>query len=246
MDVRKPKLVRNWREFLKEYAIIVIGVLTALLAEQAVQSLEWHQKIDAAVADMNNELSAGDGPQAYSRIAIHDCVASRLDGLRSSIERGDRSTSHNLIANFWLPNRTWDSLAREAATASDVSAHLPHDRMLQYRIAYEMVPDMQRLAEKELADLGHLRALPATDGPLGTNEKLAELDAVEALKLDNDTFARESKFLLFRLRRMGLGLDRAFVERNIGAARAHYGNCVTSPHLGPATPGGAPASMPLD
>jgi len=34
--------------------------------------------------------------------------------------------------------------------------------MLQYRIAYEMVPDIQRLAEKELVDLGHLRALPAS------------------------------------------------------------------------------------
>jgi len=39
---------------------------------------------------------------------------------------------------------------------------MPHQRMLQYRIAYEMVPDIQRLAEKESVDLGHLRALPAS------------------------------------------------------------------------------------
>jgi hypothetical protein len=245
MDVHKPKLIRNWREFLKEYAIIVVGVLTALFAEQAVQSFEWHQKIDAAVADMNNELSAGDGPQAYTRIAIHDCVASRLDGLRASIEGGDRSTSRNLIANFWLPNRTWDSLAREGATASDVSAHMPHDRMLQYRIAYEMVPDMQRLAEKELADLGHLRALPATGGPIQANEKLAEFDAIEALKLDNATFTRESRFLLFRIRMMHIGLDRTFVERNIRAARVHYGSCITSPRL-PSTVGQTLSSVTLE
>jgi hypothetical protein len=246
MDVHKPKLVRNWREFLKEYGIIVLGVLTALLAEQAVQSFEWHQKIDAAVADMDNELGSGDGPEAYTRLAIHDCVSTHLDNLQASIERGDRSESRKLIDTLWLPNRTWDSLAREGATASDVSEHMPHGRMLEYRIAYEMVPDMQRLAEKELSDLGHLRALPTTGGPIGTDEKLVEDDAVEALKLDNDTFARESKFLLFRLRRMGLGLDRTFVERNVGAARAHYGNCITSPRLAPATPGGLPASMPLD
>jgi len=231
MEVHKPKLIANWRELFKEWGIIVLGVLTALLAEQAVQSFEWHQKIEAAVADMINELSAGDGPQAYTRIAIHDCVASHLDALRASIERGDRSTSRNLIAGFYLPNRTWDSLAREAATASDVSAHMPHDRMLQYRIAYEMVPDMQRLAEKELADLGHLRALPATGGPIETHEKLAELDAIEALKLDNATFTRESRFLLFRIRAMHIGLDRTFVGRNIRAARAHYGSCITFPRL---------------
>ena len=103
--------------------------------------------------------------------------------------------------------------------------------MLQYRIAYEMVPDMQRLAEKELADLGHLRALPATGGPIETHEKLAELDAIEALKLDNATFTRESRFLLFRIRTMHIGLDRTFVERNIRAARAHYDSCITSPRL---------------
>jgi hypothetical protein len=30
MDIHKPKPIHNWREFLKEYAIIVLGVLTAL------------------------------------------------------------------------------------------------------------------------------------------------------------------------------------------------------------------------
>jgi hypothetical protein len=122
---------------------------------------------------------------------------------------------------------------------------MPHDRMLQYRIAYEMVPDMQRLAEKELADLGHLRALPATGGPIQANEKLAEFDAIEALKLDNATFTRESRFLLFRIRMMHIGLDRTFVERNIRAARVHYGSCITSPRL-PSTVGQTLSSVTLE
>jgi hypothetical protein len=217
-----------------------------LFAEQAVQSLEWDQKIAVAVADMDNELGSGDGPEAYTRVAIHECISTHLDGLRASIDHGDRSQSRNLIDTLWLPNRTWDSLAREGATASDVSEHMPHGRMLEYRLAYEMVPDMQRLAEKELSDLGHLRALPATGGPIETNEKLAEIEAVEALKLDNDTFARESRFLLFRLRRMDLRLDRTFVERNVRAARAHYGTCITSPHLAPTAGGRGLNSVTLD
>lgn len=132
-----------------------------------------------------------------------------------------------------MPNRTWDSLARDAANTADVAAHMPHEQMFQYRIAYEMVPDMQRLAEKELADLGNLRALPASGGPLTTDEKLSETQAIEALKLDNDTFARESTFVLLRLRLMGIGLTRSFVEHHIRAAYAHYGACVTAPHLPP-------------
>lgn len=229
MDIHKPKLVTNWHELFKEWGIIVLGVLTALLAEQAVQSFEWHQKVNAAIADMDNELARGDGPQAYARLAIHDCVATRLDGLRTAIESGRRSDSRKLIDSFWLPKRTWDSLARESATASDVASHMQHDRMFQYRIAYETVPDLQRLADKELADLGTLRALPATGGTLDTAEKLTALEAIEGLKLDNDASGREARFLLNHLQRLKLPLDPTFVAQNMQEPRAHFGPCLKAP-----------------
>jgi hypothetical protein len=231
MDVHKPKLVHNWPELLKEWGVIVLGVLTALLAEQAVQSVEWHHKVEAAVADMNNELSLGDGPQAYARAAMHDCIAQRLDEMRGAIEHGDRAQSRRLIDAFWLPKRTWDSLARDAATASDVASHMPHEQMLQYRIAYNVVPDMQRLADKELDDLAHFRALPASGGPIETPEKLQEIEAIEALKLDNDAMTRESSFVLVRLKNMDLRLDRHFVARDVVDARSRFGSCVTTPRL---------------
>jgi hypothetical protein len=231
MHFHLPKPLHGWREFVGEVAIIVLGVLIALGAESAVQSIEWRHKVDAAVADMNNELSAGDGPEAYERVALHDCVAMHLNRVRAAVERADRADSRRLIDQFWLPNRTWDSLARDAANSADVAAHMPHERMFQYRIAYEMVPDMQRLAEKELADLGHFRGLPASGGPLATDEKLSEIAAIEALKVDNDTFARESTFVLLRLRMMRIGLTRSFVERDLRLAYARYGACVTAPRL---------------
>jgi len=226
MDIHRPKLSRNWREFLKEYGIIVLGVLTALFAEQAVQSIDWYNKVNTALADMDNELGSGDGPQAYAQMAMHDCVGTRLDAIRAAVEQGDRSRSRNLIGTVWLPKATYDSLAREAATASDVASHMPHQRMLQYRITYEVVPDMDRLADKELADLAHLRALPASGGQLETAEKLSEIDAIEALKLDNDAMAREARFLLNHLRMMNLPLDRAFVEFNLKQPRLRYRGCL--------------------
>ena len=246
MHVHLPKPMHGWRAFVGEVAIIVLGVLIALAAEQAVQWIEWREKIDSAVSDMNNELGLGNGPQAYGRLAIHGCVANDLIGLRASIENADRTAARQGIDRFWVPSRTWDSLARDEATAADIAAHMPHARMLQYRIAYEMIPAMQRLAEKELADTGRLRALPASGGPLTTDEKLAALDAVEALKVDNDTFARESRFLLIRMRMMDLRLDRNFVARNIREARDHYGGCLSAPHLPPLPSGGFVASLSLE
>jgi hypothetical protein len=226
MEVRKPKLVGNWRKLLKEWGIIVLGVLTALLAEQAVQSFDWREKVSVALADMNNELSIGDGPQAYVRLAIDKCVTSRLNSIREAVERGDRTESHELIAGLWLPHRTYDYLAREAATASDVSSHMPADQMLQYRIAYEVVPNMNRLAEKELADIGRLSALPRSGGPLETAEKLATNDAIEALRADNEEMTREARFLLNHVKTLGLGLDRASVQRNFAGAPPQYRACL--------------------
>jgi hypothetical protein len=233
MDMHKPKVVTNWRELLKEWGIIVLGVLTALLAEQAVQSIDWRHKVDAAVADMNNELGAGDGPQAYVRLAMHDCVAERLNDLRSTVEQGDRARSTALIDTIWLPQRTYDSLAREAATASDVTSHMPHERMLQYRITYEVIPDMDRLSDRELVDLSRLRALPRTDGPLETAEKLAATGAIEALRVDNDAISREARFVLQHMRLNNLQLDTAFVVLNVKEARPHYPACLAhAPNVG--------------
>ena len=227
MRVHGPKLFGNWRDFGREYAIIVLGVLTALLAQQAAESLNWTQKVAAAVADMDNELGSGDGPQAYARLAMHDCVAARLTNLRSAIEHGDRAAGVALIDTIWFPERTYDSLAREAATASDVASHMPHQHMLQYRITYEVIPDMDRLADRELVDLSRLRALPRNGGALETSEKLAAIGAIEALRMDNDAISREARFLLRHMRLNNLKLDRAFVTLNVNEARPYYPACLS-------------------
>jgi hypothetical protein len=230
MEVHKPKLVQNWRELVKEWGIIVLGVLTALLAEQAVQSIEWHHKVDAAIADMKNELSNGDGTQAYVRMAMHDCVESRLNAIRSAAEAGDRPRSRRLIDSVWLPNNTYDSLARESATASDVASHMPTATMMQFRIAYDVVPQLDRLADRELTDLARLRALPSTGGVLEASEKLAAINAVEALRMDNDTMNRDGDFVLMRLGLMNLGLQQPRLGHLLNEARAHYPGCLTNPH----------------
>ena len=48
MDIHKPKPWHGLREFLKEYLIIVVGVLTALGLEQVADMLHWRHKIDEA------------------------------------------------------------------------------------------------------------------------------------------------------------------------------------------------------
>jgi hypothetical protein len=53
--VEKPK--RNWRGFLKEYVVIVIGVLTALAAQQAAESWHWQGEVKEARAALHEKSS---------------------------------------------------------------------------------------------------------------------------------------------------------------------------------------------
>jgi hypothetical protein len=56
MDIHKPKPWHGLREFLKEYVIIVVGVLTALGAEQAVVTVHEHKIANEARESVRAEV----------------------------------------------------------------------------------------------------------------------------------------------------------------------------------------------
>ena len=56
MHMHLPKALHGWREFLKEYAIVVLGVLTALALEQAVASAHDRRLGREARAAIHQEL----------------------------------------------------------------------------------------------------------------------------------------------------------------------------------------------
>lgn len=222
----KRHLFSDWRDFGREYAIIVLGVLTALFAQQAAQSFDWKEKVQAALDDMDQELSNGNGPQAYVRLAISRCLDDRLREVRRTIQTGDRGAIRRAIAGIDLPLRTYNSFAREAANSADIAAHMPADRMFEYRIVYSLMPELDGLHRKELQDLAQLRSLPATGGPLGQEEKRAILAATENLILDNARVKRAASFTLRHMRDLGVGINRAQLQHNFADVPV-YNGCLT-------------------
>jgi len=78
VEIHKPKPWHNWREFLKEYAIIVLGVATALAAEQIAEKLHDRAKAAEARASIRAEISRNLGTMDW-RDATEACMAKRLD-----------------------------------------------------------------------------------------------------------------------------------------------------------------------
>jgi hypothetical protein len=100
MEIHKPKPIHNWREFLKEVGIIVLGVSIALGAEQAVEYFHWKNRIRDAAEAMRIELGVDDGPQAFTRLAIAACLDRQLDGLQGADLTGSFCTKRNVRTRF--------------------------------------------------------------------------------------------------------------------------------------------------
>src|SRR5690242_5226841 len=85
VEFHKPKPFHNWREFLKEYVIIVLGVATALAAEQAVEWWHWRGEVANARQVIATEM-AQNLVGAVMRLRTQGCIERRLDALTDILD----------------------------------------------------------------------------------------------------------------------------------------------------------------
>src|SRR3954466_15866791 len=84
------KPARGLRAFLKEYFVIVIGVLTALAAEQAAEWVHWRNEVAQARTALRAEI-APDSPAFARRIAYRPCMDRQIaeaDAIIADLEAG--------------------------------------------------------------------------------------------------------------------------------------------------------------
>jgi hypothetical protein len=131
-----PKGIHSWSDFFKEVGTIVLGVIIALAAEQAVESYNWRQQVGIVEDSLDDEL-ADSLFAAQERIKIADCQRHTLDRLD---ELADSSRGTLLIRNAPVTrNRLWGSSAWDAAVASGAIAHMPHDTRNTYAVLFSFV-----------------------------------------------------------------------------------------------------------
>jgi hypothetical protein len=231
MPKPSPKPWHDWRNDGRELAIVVIGVLIALLAQEVVQDWEWKAKVAAAERAMRHEMLWDNGPQLYQRAAMHPCAVQRLDAIRAAVEAGkSRGQVMALIDSYWAPYFSYDTIARDAANTSDVASHMPADTMDLYAIVYTQMAPMTRNSEREVSDLAQLQALSRSGGALTPAERDKVLSAVEALRGDDRLMWLVSGWTIPKLRELGpLDADRA--REMLADARDHYRDCVKPPPL---------------
>ncbi len=139
MDIHKPKPWHDLREFLKEYLIIVIGVLTALAGEQFVEALHWNHKVENAETALHNEL-AENVSFAAEQQALNNCGQRYADALEAAIVKNRPEVIARLYRNGSPSSgHSWRSETWVAALDAQIPEHLAPERARDYAVAFRLV-----------------------------------------------------------------------------------------------------------
>lgn len=200
VEIHKPKPVHNWPEFLKEYAIIALGVLTALAAEQTVEWLHWQSEVKIARQALAAEISINSGYFAR-RLAIGPCLKKQIGETKAvlaSLEAGKPPPPFTVYRHGMgsvLVDGEWQS-----ERASQTLTHFPRDELAAMSRYYAQLSDIRPWIQAESDAWGQLVSLknpPAGLGPsdfarlrgiLGMEERyvfLIELNSRRLLKISD-------------------------------------------------------------
>jgi hypothetical protein len=155
MHFHLPKPFNGWREFGKEYGIIVLGVLTALAFEQAVESLHWHSEVRETRAALRQEIAHDLG--ALKSLEIENgCIDQRLDALDRWAASGDRPLARPSRTPLLLTIR---SSAWEVAKTGQAASHFPLEERLSYARMYDLLSNQWTFIQSERAAWFRIDAL---------------------------------------------------------------------------------------
>jgi hypothetical protein len=144
-----PKPLHGWRAFAGEVGIIVLGVLLALGAQQAVEDWQWHRKADRATELLREEI-ADEYVEAAEAAITAPCVDRQLQGLETRLASADgRFQPAPSYAGtfgdvtFRSPNRVWSDDVWRSVVSDGVAAHLPDDLRIRLGKFYAQLEFMR-------------------------------------------------------------------------------------------------------
>jgi len=169
----KPKAVHGWREFLAEYAIIVLGVLTALTAEQVAEHLRWEGAVASGRDALHREL-AFDTAFMRDRLLIAPCVDRNIVSISAMIETAASTGGLPKTGELFKdPSRRVETSEWETERASQSLTHFPREERARLERDYDQISEIKVWEDQELDAWTRLAVLK--DGP----KRLGEADIAQ-------------------------------------------------------------------
>jgi hypothetical protein len=150
VESHKSKRWLHWRSYLKEYAIIVVGVATALAAQQAADWLRWESEVKTARAAIRAEMASTNLNLYAFRVAIAPCLERKWDEAQAAIAALETGRKAKPLAGFRTGLRSVLSDSEwQTARASQVLTHFPRSEMVLMSSYYSA---MQNQSEYLMAE----------------------------------------------------------------------------------------------
>jgi hypothetical protein len=232
MHIRQGKPLKKLGEFLSEIAIIVLGVLIALAAEQSVDNLNWSHRVRDAEDAMREEL-AQNNRDAYYRLATRPCALAKLGEIQASLVASrDRGAAVPPITPYLRPLRPWQSDAWESARALQITSHIRNSRLTLYSRAYFFAVVMRQAQAQEREAMSALNTLSLNAGRLDGAERDRLFHALVRTREYLRQIDLGGVLLLQRTAAAGIVPTAADKAAELSQARQDFGACVAEPRLG--------------
>jgi hypothetical protein len=149
MDIHKPKSWHGVREFLKEYGIIVLGVLTALAFEQMVEALHWRHEVETERRALLGEVQVNLNALLF-RQSEQPCIDRRLAEITEVFRRQSHGEPLGLHAPVSRPQPWEESTGSwQIAVADQALSHMPLAEKLKFSDAFSSFDAFNAMRERE-------------------------------------------------------------------------------------------------
>jgi hypothetical protein len=205
MHVHLPKPLRGWRAFLEEYAIVVLGVLTALALGELVQSAHDRRRAREAHNAIVQELQTDLDRVAY-RARQQSCNMKRLDEIQALLARwrGDGAFPAGLKIGFpgdvGLVDQRW-----QANLASGRFSEQSPDEQADQASIYTLIHVIDLVENREIQEWSRLRTLELGSQSISMASKPMIAEALANSRGDAEALNGLSAALLGGLRTAGSG-----------------------------------------
>lgn len=148
MHIHRPKPIHGWRQFFGEVGVIVLGVLIALGAEQAVEAIHWHREASEFEDGIRYELA--DTLAAFKYRADQSaCVDRRLAELTQYQMASQKHHFITILAAVGQPSIYNTRMGVWMSRSPEVMNELPTQKRLAYASQYD---NAQRISEQQVAE----------------------------------------------------------------------------------------------
>jgi hypothetical protein len=155
----KLKPPHGWNAVVWDLAIVALGVLIALAAQQLVDGIHERNEVFELVGALRSELA--DDRARWEHIRASDpCTVLRLDALQRWNAAAPRGATLNDAYRLFLWNQ--HSGAWDLAKTSETTANIPLRRRLLFASLYDAINNWRQFINEENANAQALNALLST------------------------------------------------------------------------------------